>query len=336
MTKEPTTNRKDNCFHLIRLLAALQVFLGHAFTHLQVAMPRALSAAAGCFSGVPIFFGLSGFLLWDSIARTKDLRQYAKKRLLRLYPELWGGVLVNLVLMLVLYRDAIHWGQFLLFQGTQATVFQFWTPECLRGYGCGTPNGSLWTVGVMVQCYLVLWLLYKVLHRTSFRRWGIALALSMGMNVAKQFSGAVLPELADKLFGQTFLPYLWMFLLGGMAAEYFEKMIDGLKKYWWLLFLAAQLVRITGFDLGRYGTLHVTLLILSVIGFAYRLPMLRIKIDVSYGLYIYHMIVINAMIELGDTGKGIDVWIALLLSCALALASYYTVGAAGRRLKARK
>ncbi len=241
-----------------------------------------------------------------------------------------------MVLMLILYKDSIRWIPFVLFQGTQATFLQFWTPECLRGYGCGTPNGSLWTIGVMVQCYVVMWIMYGLLHGKSVKRWIFALATFIVLNIAKQFSGLILPGIIDKLFGQTFIPYLWMFLVGAVITEHFDSTIVLLRKYWWALFIMAQVIRISGFDLGVYGTVHFSLLILAVLGFGYKVNNIRIKRDISYGLYIYHMVVINAMIALGYTGQGLDIVISFLTAVALAVASYYSVGAIGRKLKAQQ
>lgn len=84
-------NRKKNCFNFIRMIAAMQVFLGHASEHLNVALPQVMRSILSCFNGVPIFFLLSGFLIWDSIGHTAGFKQYAVKRFFRVYPELWGG-----------------------------------------------------------------------------------------------------------------------------------------------------------------------------------------------------------------------------------------------------
>lgn len=84
-------DKKENYFHFIRLLAALQVFYGHASEHLFVPMPSGIKEIWWAFRGVPIFFLLSGFLIWNSLERQTSFITYCKKRLLRLYPELWGG-----------------------------------------------------------------------------------------------------------------------------------------------------------------------------------------------------------------------------------------------------
>lgn len=88
-------------------------------------------------------------------------------------------------------------------------------------------------------------------------------------------------------------------------------------------------------DIGVYGTLKVLLLAPAIIGFAYRYGNLNLKHDISYGFYIYHMIVINVMIEFGMKGRLIDLCIAFGVSAILGMASYYSIGKLSRRAKSR-
>lgn len=94
-----------NSFNLIRLLATLQVFLGHALLHLNVEVHPAISAALRSFQGVPVFFIMSGFLIWNSLEHTSRFNIYIKKRVLRLYPELCLAVLFSAISIVGLYSD---------------------------------------------------------------------------------------------------------------------------------------------------------------------------------------------------------------------------------------
>lgn len=333
---EKLSNRNNNCFNFIRLVAAVQVFLGHALRHLQVDVPVGVRNLISLIPGVPVFFILSGFLLWNSLNRSDDLKQFVQKRALRLYPELWAGVLLNAVIMLLLYGAQVQWLPFLAFQFTQATFLQFWTPDSLQGYGCGAPNGSLWTVGVMLQCYLVLWAIHFVVKKWGKQEIGakkrcvlltVLLLAAIADSLLSIYIKGVLPGDLGTLFGQTFIPYIWLFLIGAVLAESFDRIIAVTKRLWFVFLGLLVVVRWAGIDIGySYGIIHSLLLGLTIVGFAYRFPKLAIRHDISYGLYIYHMVVINAMIALGFVGNAIYVGAAFAVSVAIAILSYATVG----------
>ena len=82
---------KTNSLNLIRILAALQVFLGHTAVHLNFEPLQLLTKPLAIIQGVPVFFLISGFLIWNSLNRDNSLKSFTQKRILRLYPELWGG-----------------------------------------------------------------------------------------------------------------------------------------------------------------------------------------------------------------------------------------------------
>lgn len=318
-------NFRDNCFNFVRIVAAIQVFLGHATFHLELDISPLCHDLLMCLRGVPIFFVLSGFLIWNSIGREDNFSHFLKKRIGRLYPDLWGGVMLNAAVMLVLYWSSIRLFPFLLFQFTQSTIFQFWTPDSLRGYGCGTPNGALWTTGVMLQSYIVLWYIYRYLHKNSLYKQLAAVSLFAMFNIVTPLFKPFVPIIIYKLFLQTFIPYIWLFFIGAFVSEHFEVLITYLKRYWLVLFIISVIASLTHIDLGIYETIKSTFLGLAIIGFGYAYPKIRINKDYSYGLYIYHMIVINVFIELGLIGHWWHVLIAFAISILLAVISYHLV-----------
>ena len=234
-------------------MAALQVVYGHCLTHYQLDMPMWLTSMIGFFHGVPIFFTLSGFLIWFSIGRSKTFSQYCQKRFWRIYPELWVAVLVEVAVLLMLYRHDINWSQFGAFVFGQLTIFQFWTPDCLRDYGVGCPNGSLWTICVLIQYYFVSYFTYKVLHKKGAMRWLIAITISMAVGIVAGYIRN--DSVGFKLFANSFVPYYWMFLLGGMVAEYREKILPLIIKYWYIPIILNIVIMITRADVHtlKYG-----------------------------------------------------------------------------------
>ena len=323
--------RQPNCLNTVRLLAALLILLGHGIQHLGTGTPQWLAWLISYFRGVPVFFVLSGFLIWDSLGRNSG-KLYAKKRFFRIYPELWGAVALGLLVMLVLYRQTLSLPQVGAFTLTQSTFLQFWTPDCLRGYGCGTPNGALWTICVQVQFYIVIWFAFKLLRKQKKVGWLVVMLTTMAVGALLPVLESRLPEIGCKLLQQTLLPYFWLFMLGCLLANYSTQLLPWLKKLWPALLALAAVIKWTGWDLhASYDLLHSSFLTAGLIGFAYCLPKLNIRIDISYGVYIYHMIVINAMIALGFVGSWAHLAITILITCLLAVVSTLTLGRLGDR-----
>ena len=90
----------------------------------------------------------------------------------------------------------------------------------------------------------------------------------------------------------------------------------------------------TGFDIDAgYGLLQTILKGVTWVGFAYAFPGLNIKDDISYGIYIYHMVIVNILIELGLVGSWIYFFIALIVTIGIATVSYLIVGNVGSKKK---
>lgn len=162
----------------------------------------------------------------------------------------------------------------------------------------------------------------------------MAFVASLGVSMMVPLMRAHLPEIAGKLLGQTLLPYFWMFLAASFVAEKKDLMLPFLKKYWWVFMVALLLVRFFGLDFrAGYNVLNTILLFLCLTGAAYVFPKLNVKTDISYGVYIYHMTVVNALIALGYTGNQWLLLIVTVMTFILAWVSTKTVGSLAMRMK---
>lgn len=324
---------RRNCLNTVRLVAALQVLFGHTVVHLEIETSSIVNEISYFFQGVPVFFTMSGFLIWDSIGRSGNFKKYAAKRFWRIFPELWVAVFVEILVLLFFLTwggHFINWPQLGLFTITQSTIFQFWTPDFLRIYGVGCPNGALWTIGVLIQFYFIAYFIYKVLHNKGIILWIICFIVSFVISWYPSSRGDSIPEIFGKLYSQTVLPYLWMFILAMFVAEYKKVILSALKKTWYIPVAINILFQIVGFDvMAGYGVIKTVTLFAGLLGFAYAMPCLNIKTDISYGIYIYHMTIINAIIELGLVGKRPGIMLLLItlaITCILAWISTKTIG----------
>jgi peptidoglycan/LPS O-acetylase OafA/YrhL len=122
--------------------------------------------------------------------------------------------------------------------------------------------------------------------------------------------------LYEKLFRYSFLPHFFLFLAGVLLQRFdaFKYKIILGKGFIWLLsyFAFCYLVPETPISLlaGRI------ILAITVVSLAYTLPTMAKKLlkgnDISYGVYIYHGLIINILVSLGLThssGYVFVVWI---------------------------
>ena len=331
-------SKQENALSLIRLLAAIQVMTGHLIGHLQLNIPEIIKTAIFYYNGVPVFFALSGYLIWGSIERSSAAKEFYTKRFLRIYPELWVAVIVELITMIILY-DGIEWRSFLLFGLGQSTVFQFWTPTSLRGYGVGAPNGALWTTGIIVQFYVVSYPFKKYLMQKNRKlgMWIIGFATSIMISwLGDYVTGFTGINILGKLFGQTIFRYFWIFHIGMFIADYSAMVLPVIKRSWWALWIAGILFYLTSFDVNfGYYLLWSIMLVSGAIGFAFRFPQFAIPVDISYGLFLYHMTVVNVFVNFNIIGNWVYALIICIISAAFAWISAITVGKYSYGLKDR-
>lgn len=237
-------------------------------------------------------------------------------------------MIVEIVVIVILYHG---WNvkDLVLFTFGQGTLFQFWTPESLRGYGVGTPNGALWTIGVMLQYYIIAWFFYKLIKNRGTITWAIGFIVSLAISITGIFvtHNLIRFEIIGKLYEQTFIKYFWLFYIGMFIAEFKDRVLPVLIKYWYAFLIIAAIFFWTGCDIfAGYYLFWSLFLTIGLIGFAYRFPMLSVKPDISYGLFLYHMTVVNIFVNFGWIGSWLYVIPVVLIAGLLAYISTITVG----------
>jgi peptidoglycan/LPS O-acetylase OafA/YrhL len=335
---------KTNNFDLIRLAAALQV----AFTLLDLGLADRgwpLRLFTDMFPGVPIFFFISGFLISRSFAKNPLVREYALNRLLRIYPGLAVCFLLSLVsVWLSGYSRTVSVppGALALWAAAQLSIDQFFNPAFMRHYGVGVLNGSVWTICVELQFYVVVPLLYYAtdLRRRSVRYANaVLLALVVLFMIASQAylhsAAAHSRPLWYRLAGVSFAPWFYMFLVGVLFQRNFaplQRCCGGRFVPLLLAYCVLGLVctKVAGWGFGN--SLNPPLfLALSIVTFAAAFSAVTLserllrRNDLSYGVYLYHQPVSNVLLVNG-WGAGVKaVALALVAAVALAYASWRVV-----------
>lgn len=314
-------------FTLLKLIAAFQVVYIHLITHFHLppvpmTQPPDVFRMLSPFEGVPIFFSLSGFFLWRSLSvRRVSFREYAKRRILRIFPELWMVAAFSVLSVLIFCRQELSPLPFLGWIGAQATFLQFWTPDCLRSFGVGCPNGSLWTITIFLQFYILVYFLHRLLHGKKPLAWVLTLLFCAGLNVVPGYFASSLPEILYKLYQQTVLPYLSVFLFMACMAEFEDVIRPRLKHVLLLIALYALLYIGIPFDFqgAGYPLFRCMVIGLFALSFGCSISFPLLRQDISYEIYLVHMPVVNILLELTQTPDWCTFLEALALTLLLAL-----------------
>jgi len=318
-----------NNFDLIRLVAALSVVFFHSTKHLHLDFGRLGDLGLGfytLFPGVPVFFVVSGYLVSASYLRSTSISSYARKRALRILPALW--LVTALSVVMVSAFGFVTWQvaaspKFAAWLVGQLTVMQLYNPPFLRGFGVGALNGSLWTIPVEIGFYAAVPMIFGLagLLRLRDRRLdvllGVLIVASFGFKLWIVGHPDNHGSVAMKLLKFSTLPHLYMFLFGvwlQLHQDWVRAALVGKAAPWvaaYLLYAALG---------SAFGVTHAApfellgdlLLAHCVIAVAFSAPSLSHRLlrenDISYGVYLFHMPIVNAVLHLGHSG---DRWLLL-------------------------
>lgn len=170
-------------------------------------------------------------------------------------------------------------------------------PACLKSLPTGSVNGALWTVFTEVQLYLVLGMLYPFLQKMKDRHWAAFLSVLAVLNLGCAAAVRDADGIAAKWIERLFIPYALWFFIGVFCFQRRHKMLPVYKESFLpmlciYLILKSVPMRIPGY----YADIITSVMIpFMVIGCGYFLPEIRLKQDLSYGIFLYHWIILNIM-----------------------------------------
>ncbi len=237
---------------------------------------------------------------------------------------------------LLLFYEGIDIDDYLQMIILQSTVFPNHTPAAFDSYGIGSLNISLWTIPIIIQFYISIWFLYKWLDKKTIREWIIVMLLSIVCGVIIELKLLnFLPAIVNKVIGLSILSYLWMFLFGSFVAKFFSVIMPFLVNYWYVSLIALAINELYPFSvvIVPYTLIGSVLLACSIFGIAYRFKKIKIKHDVSYAIYLYHMLFVNVAIQIGYRGNVMAVVIIIALLFIFAYFSTMAVDKFYKKIK---
>lgn len=338
-----------NNFNLLRLIAAFQVMWVHAFNHFEFDGP--LVDAFRVAPGVPTFFFISGLLISAAYERTRPagLKVFYRNRFLRIFPGLWVSIAAALAAVLALgylSTRSFSIAHFAVWLAGQASIFQFYNPEFMRGFGVGVLNGALWTISVELQFYLltpVIWWLFE--RQRALLALLFIFSLSLNLFFRFKLDWTYLPM---KLGYVSSLPWIYMFITGFLVNAYRTQVDAFLRRVPFALAVAAfvtSMILLGPYRVNATNAINpLSFLLLAVVILKFSGQQLKIppvvndfirRNDFSYGLYLYHMPVINVMLYTGLLSGQASLAATATLSALAAALSWYLVERPALNVKAK-
>jgi peptidoglycan/LPS O-acetylase OafA/YrhL len=325
-----------NNFDLLRFVFAFSVFLFHAHVLSGSDALAVLSSVASAEIAVKGFFVASGYLVVMSYAGSRSVGDYAAKRVRRLYPAYLTVVLLAVLLGAALsaLAPAQYFGaQVLRYIAWNAVFLNFVAPT-LPGAFTANPfvevNGALWTLKVEVMFYaavpVIAWLCTRL--RPALVLAALYAASALYADVLERWAVAEGRELYAQLARQ--MPGQLRFFIAGMAGWYFRA---ALASRWHAVGIAGVALYLVQRALGGTTTMLWlepaalgALVLWAAFGLAW-LGNFGRRGDLSYGIYIIHFPVLQAMVAAGWFAA--RPWTALgaatLVVLALAALSWHLV-----------
>jgi peptidoglycan/LPS O-acetylase OafA/YrhL len=276
-------------FDLLRLLLALEVVALHTWSGMQ--LPDMIRVPV---HPVAAFIALSGFLIPQSLERSRSIGHFAWKRVLRTTP----GLTVLLIAIAFTFGVRYSW----------IAIKQY----VLAGYGEQFFNTvlPLWSLGVEDALYILMVAGSLIgVYRRPILVWLLLFVLLALFQHVTEFS-----------IRYRFLDTSISFLIGNLIYLY----VDRLSKVHWIIPMIAFL-----FAYMRWipSPFCLPISVGAALLFAMRARQIKLQIpDLSYGIYIWHGPIGIALINLTSIGRDMEFAVMrLLLTAAIATLSWYLI-----------
>jgi len=319
---EASLNR--NNLDCLRLVFATIVVLYHLSSLTHISAFAVLGKYMSGSYAVKSFFVISGMLIYRSYLRSSSLASYLEKRVRRIYPAYFTIVTLSAVALFPLsilpasqYFGFGFWKYlipnlvFLKIGGSLPGVFTLNSNPAV--------NGVLWTLRVEVVFYFFVPLIAYLCRRLGAIKVLAALfCLSCLWRMSFQTLALKYPSNRNYLdLQQEFPSQLIYFIAGIVLLLYFDKLkvhFSAIFGVTFCLFLADR------FFLKGFGDVLWISGTVFFFGFWRYMGNFSKHGDFSYGTYIVHFPLIQAMVALGLTNQNPALFLLGALSCILATA----------------
>jgi peptidoglycan/LPS O-acetylase OafA/YrhL len=242
----------------------------------------------------------------------------------------FGGLLFVISARLKLDFSQGTFGEYAVWFFAQITLGQAVNPDSFRNLGAGVVNGALWTITVEILFYIsvpfIVWLEKKIKYFLILLTILSFLFFSFGEILLTNwdFGGKNL----YRYFELTPVVWGWMFCVGILAF----KSVSVIQKYFRFMWLGLLVMFVCSLidspdsvffasSGNRLGFVYFIGYCSVIVYLGFGLRALKLNFDISYGVYIWHMVVINFFLVFGHYSP-VSVVVTTLL---IAILSWFVV-----------
>ena len=289
-------NMRQNNFDFLRLCFALFVVISHSFgisidntsdwlhqlTNGQISLS---------YLGVKGFFVISGYLVFQSQQRSKNIFDYFKKRVLRIFPGLFVMLLLTVIFCALVYQGTTgYFNEKSMWTYLPNNLSLYHQHFIIKGVFENNPypaviNLPLWTIPYEFTCYIILSLLFivKGKGKSVFVIAALLILLITKLAFYNQVQDLIFLLKAVDLINFTIYFFAGLFLallkIQSTKHNYIISLI--------IIAILILSVILKVFDEVQYFTLPVLIILFGLSNTKF-ISGLGEKIgDMSYGIYIY-------------------------------------------------
>jgi peptidoglycan/LPS O-acetylase OafA/YrhL len=290
---------KSNNFDMLRLVLAWSVVFCHCYALSHAAALSWINRWVDGTTAVQGFFAISGCLIVASYDRNPNIKNYFQRRAERILPAYYAAIAFCLVLGSVF--SCYSWTVF--FQSSETWKYLAVNSVFLNTLHPDLPgvfrqnlfpyamDGALWTIKIEVMFYAFVPILSYLCRMLGNARVLVSIFI-LSLAYHEIFHRLHREDLAKQLPGQ-----LGFFLVGAAVYYYNDQFQRYRASMWGLALLSTALIYL--WPMFLWQVLGVPLLVLC---FGLLFPVFRgptIYGDFSYGTYVFHFPIIQAIVALG-------------------------------------
>ena len=337
---------RNNCFDFLRLVFACFVVITHSYALAGINQCDWLCQYTDgqtvlSYLGVRGFFIISGFLIFQSLIRSKTVAIYYWKRLLRLYPGLIFVITLTILLAPILYPGSIidYIYEEDVHKYIRDNLLLFQPRDDIAGVFKNNPyrntiNGSLWTLSYEFTMYVLLSFLFVIKYRITVLKYILGTILIFTLIGNLFFQDLVSQYNYFLIFNVQLLELGYFFIAGSLLASIDISTIRFGKVILLISFISILISFWAGwFNSSKYILLPVFIIILGLQNVPF-ISNISEKIgDLSYGIYIFSFPVQQTLQHYFQLNYLHLMWSSLLITLIFALISWHLIEAQALKYK---